>query len=137
MRVAAAALLYCAIVFAVGLALGPIRVLWLEPKLGEVLAELCEAPFLLAAMVLASRWVPQVLRLRRDLASLGLMGVGALAIQQGADLAVGVYLRGIAPADQLAHFATAAGLIYAGLLVAFAAMPILLNRGQRWAEPQG
>jgi hypothetical protein len=98
MRVAAAALLHCAIVFAVGLALGPIRVLWPEPKLGEVLAELCEAPFLLAAMAFASRWVPRVLRLRRDLASLGLMGLGALAIQQGADLAVGIYLRGIAPA---------------------------------------
>ena len=128
-RVAAAALLYCAMVFAVGLALGPIRVLWLEPHIGPVAAVTCEAPFLLAAMALASRWVPSVLHLRRDLASLGLMGLGALAIQEGADLAVGVYLRGIRPAEQLANFATGAGLVYAGLLVAFATMPILLNRG--------
>jgi hypothetical protein len=129
MKIVAAALLYCAIVFTVGLALGPIRVLWLEPAIGRVTAEICEAPFLLMAMILASRWIPSVLHLRRDPASLGLMGLGALAVQQGADLAVGVYLRGINPAEQLANYATAAGLIYAGLLAAFAAMPILLNRG--------
>jgi hypothetical protein len=136
MRVVAAALLHCAIVFAVGLGLGPIRVLWLEPTIGPIVAEICEAPFLLAAMVFASRWVPSVLHLPHDLASLALMGLGALAIQQGADLAVGVYLRGIKPAEQLAHFASGAGLIYAGLLLAFAAMPIVLNRDTAPASPR-
>jgi hypothetical protein len=129
MKIIAAALLYFAVVFTVGLMFGPIRVFWLEPIFGEVLAAVFEAPFLVVAMVVASRWIPSVLRMRRDLASLGLMGLGALAIQQAADLAVGVYLRGITPAAQIAHFATGAGLIYAGLLVAFAAMPVLLNRG--------
>jgi hypothetical protein len=128
MKIIAAALLYFAVVFTVGLMFGPIRVFWLEPIFGEVLAAIFEAPFLVVAMVVASRWIPSVLRVRRDLASLCLMGLGALAIQQGADLAVGVYLRGITPAEQIAHFATGAGLIYAGLLVAFAAMPVLLNR---------
>lgn len=129
MKIIAAALLYFAIVFAIGLMFGPIRVLWLEPKIGEVLAAICETPFLVVAMIFASRRIPSVVGVRRDLVSLGLMGLGALAIQQAADLAVGVYLRGITPAEQIAHFATGAGLIYAGLLVAFAAMPILLNRG--------
>lgn len=129
MKIIAAALLYFAIVFAIGLMFGPIRVLWLEPKIGEVLAAICETPFLVVAMIFASRWIPSVVGVRRDLVSLGLMGLGALAIQQAADLAVGLYLRGITPAEQIAHFATGAGLIYAGLLVAFAAMPILLNRG--------
>jgi hypothetical protein len=136
MKIVAAALLYSAMVFTVGLALGPIRVFWFEPAIGRVLAELCEAPFLLVAMVFTSRWVPSVLHLRRDLASLGSMGLGALAIQQGADLAVGVYLRGIKPAEQLANFATVPGLIYAGLLVVFAAMPILSNRRPAPAGPQ-
>jgi len=129
MKIIAAALLYFAIVFTVGLTFGPIRVLWLEPKIGEVLAAICETPFLVVAMIFASRWIPSVVGVRRDLVSLGLMGLGALAIQQGADLAVGFYLRGITLAEQIAHFATGPGLIYAGLLVAFAAMPILLNRG--------
>ncbi len=107
--------------------LGTVRVVWLEPQIGRAAAELCEAPFLLVTIVFASRWVPRVLHLRHDLVSLGLMGLGALAILQGVDLAVGVFLRGITPAEQLANFATAAGLIYAGLLIAFAAMPALLS----------
>ena len=136
MKILTAALLYTAIVFAVGLLLGPIRVFWLEPAIGPVVAEICEAPFLLVAMVIASRWVPSVLRLRRDLVSLTLMGLGALAFQEGAELAVGVYLRGIKPSEQLANFATAPELIYAGLLIAFAAMPVLLNRGTAPAKIQ-
>ena len=39
MKIIAAALLYFAIVFTVGLTFGPIRVLWLEPKIGGVLAD--------------------------------------------------------------------------------------------------
>ena len=127
MRIAAGALLYFAVVFAVAFLLGAVRVAWLEPQIGRAAAELCEAPFLLATIAFASRWVPRVLHLHRDLISLGLMGLGALAILQGVDLAVGVFLRGMAPAEQLANFATAAGLIYAALLIAFAAMPVLLS----------
>jgi len=127
MRIAAAAMLYFAVVFGVGFLLGPIRVLWLEPKLGPIIAALCEAPFLLIAMAVAARWVPHFVRLRQGWAPLALMGGGALVLQQLADFAVGIGLRGLSPSEQLAHFSTAPGLIYAGLLVAFAAMPIVVN----------
>jgi hypothetical protein len=127
MKVAIAALLYFAIVFGVGMALGPIRVLWLEPRLGVTLAVLCETPFLLAAMVLAARWVPRRMGLGGRLAALASMGIGALALQQAADLALGVWLRGLTPAEQLAGFATPAGAIYLALLVVFAALPAALN----------
>jgi hypothetical protein len=127
MRIAGAALLYFGIAFGTGFVLGPIRVLWLEPQVGPAIAVLCETPFLLAAMALASRWVPSTVHLRRDFPSLALMGIGALALQQVADLAVGIGLRGLSPAEQLAQFATPAGRIYAGALVAFAAMPLLVN----------
>ena len=111
-----------------GFVLGPIRVLWLEPRLGHLLATACEAPFLLAAMVVAARWVPRAVRLEKTLAPLALMGLGALLLQQIADFAVGIGLRGISLSEQLAHFATPEGVIYAALLAAFAAMPALLNR---------
>jgi hypothetical protein len=127
MRIAAAAVLYFAVVFGVGFLLGPIRVLWLEPKLGPTGASLCEAPFLLLTMVVAARRVPDFVRLRQGWAPLALMGGGALVLQQLADFAVGISLRGLAPSEQLAHFSTAPGLIFAGLLVAFAAMPIVVN----------
>ncbi len=128
MRIIAAALLYFAIVFGVGFMLGPIRVLVLEPRLGALWATACEAPFLLAAMVIAARWAPRAARLEKSLAPLALMGLLALAPQQLADFAVGIGLRGLSVSQQLAHFATPQGLIYAALLLAFLTMPVLVNR---------
>lgn len=127
MRIAAAASLYFAIVFGAGFVLGPIRVLWLEPLVGPATAALCEAPFLLAAMVVASLWVPGAVRLQRKSMPLILMGMGALVLQQSADVIVGAALRGLSVSDQLAQFATPQGLIYAALLAAFVAMPLLVN----------
>ena len=42
-RVGAAAVLYFLLVFGAGLVLGPVRVLWLEPWLGPLLAEMDDA----------------------------------------------------------------------------------------------
>ena len=102
--------------------------LWLEPLLGKTGAVAIEAPFLLAAIMLAARTVPRRVGLSCDVKSLATVGLIALAFQQIADLAVGVGLRGISPLDQFRNFATPAGLIYADSLAAFAAMPLLLNR---------
>ena len=127
MQIVAAAVLYFLIVFGVGFLLGPIRVFWLEPRLGETLAVLCEAPFLLIAIVLAARWLATRLRLKADIRSLAGMGLAALFLQQLADFAVGSFLRGLTPAQQIAHLARPAGLVYVLLLIMFAAMPILAN----------
>jgi len=127
MRIIAAAVLYFLVVFGVGFLLGPIRVFWLEPRLGETVAVLCEAPFLLVAIVLAARWLPTRLRLNTDVGSLAGMGLGALFLQQLADFAVGGFLRGLTPAQQIAHLARPAGLVYVLLLIMFAAMPSLAN----------
>jgi hypothetical protein len=131
MRIIAAAAPYFLIVFGVGFLLGPIRVLWLEPRLGETVATLCEAPFLLGAIVLAARLVPRILSLSMDIRSRAMMGVGALVLQQLADFAFGSFLRGITPAQQVAYLATPAALIYVALLIAFMAMPIVVNQPQR------
>ena len=123
MRIIAAAAFYFLIVFGVGFLLGPVRVFWLEPRLGETIATLCEAPFLLIAIVLAARWLPRTLGLKANVASLAEMGIVALLFQQLADFAVGIVLRGSTPCQQFARLATPAGLIYVALLIAFAAMP--------------
>ncbi len=127
MRILAAAVCYFVIVFGAGFLVGPIRVLVLEPRVGETLATLCEAPVLLAVTILAARWLPR----RFGLAATGArvaMGLIAVGLQQAADFAVGGILRGITLAQQFAHFLTPAGAIYAALVIAFAAMPALANR---------
>jgi hypothetical protein len=66
MRVTLAMLFYFGLVFGVGFLLGPIRVLWLEPRFGPIIATACEAPCMLLAILVAGRWVPRVLNIRRD-----------------------------------------------------------------------
>lgn len=48
MKILAAALLYFLIVFGVGFLVGPVRVLYVEPRVGSTAAVMLEAPILLA-----------------------------------------------------------------------------------------
>ena len=128
MKIAAAAALYFLTVFGVGFLLGPIRVLLLEPRFGPVTAVLCEAPFLLTAIVTAARWTPLAVRLKPRLGSLLGVGFGALALLLVCDFAVGKFLRGLSVHEQVSRLATTEGMVYAALLVIFAAMPVVANR---------
>jgi len=131
MKILGTALLYFIIVFGVGFLLGPIRVLVLEPRFGTLAAVLCETPFLVGAILVASRVASRALRLEARKSALLAVGLIALVMQQIADLAVGVTLRGISLSEQLARFATAEGTIYAALLVLFAAMPALAKQAPK------
>ena len=51
------------------------------------------------------------------------MGLVALGLLIGAEIAMTRAMRGLSPAEWLAHFLSFDGVIYAALLVAFAAMP--------------
>jgi hypothetical protein len=130
MQLAAAAALYFTAVYAAGFLLGSIRVYWLEPWLGKTFAVLCETPFLLTFIILAARWAPEKFGMAGDRGSLVAIGVGALLLQQVADLTVGIALRGLTPAEQLRNFKTPAGAIYGVLLLLFAIMPLLVNGGK-------
>ena len=61
MKLLKPALIYFAMVFGAGFVLGPIRVLWLVPKLGgqhaERYAELMEVPIMLVVIWLVARWL--------------------------------------------------------------------------------
>lgn len=74
----------------------------------------------------------------RDLCGTQLMGAYSdghrcARFSAGADFALGTFLRGILPAEKLAQFATEPGLINAGLLLAFAMMPLIIRR-RHWAH---
>ncbi|MBX9746151.1 MAG: hypothetical protein K2X34_04570 [Hyphomonadaceae bacterium] len=127
-RVVMAAFIYFALVFVVGLALGPIRVLWLEPVLGRTLSVLCETPFLLAAIWFGARAAPRWTKMRGGWVSYLGVGLLALGLQQIADLSVGFGLRGMTLSEQLALFSTPPGYIYAFNLLVFACAPLLARR---------
>ena len=127
MRVTLAILFYFGLVFGAGFLLGPIRVLWLESRFGPIIATACEAPFMLLAILVAARWVPRVLNIRRDSKMLVLIGVGSLVLLQIADFTIGFWLRGITPKEQSVQLLTGQGNIYAALLALFAIMPWAAN----------
>jgi hypothetical protein len=130
MRILTSACLYFVIVFGVGFLLGPIRVLWLEPWLGKTAAVAVEAPCLLAAMIFAARQVPRWTGLSKTIGSLAAMGIGALFLQQIADVALAIGLRGMTASEKVKAYATPEGLIYLALVLLFAAMPVMVNRGR-------
>lgn len=121
--------LYFAIVFGVGFALGPVRVLWLEPRVGVRLAQLIEAPFLCLAIVMAGRWVGQ--RLRQGYGPLPRLGAGMLAagLVLAADVGVGVALRGMSVVEVFSQRDPVAGPVYYALVALTAVAPWLLGRG--------
>ena len=131
MKIVVAAFLYFLAVFGTGFVLGPIRVLWLEPALGVLAATLCEAPFLLLAMIAAAYWIPRMIRINAGIGAMLATGLGALALQQAADLLVGTALRGISATDQWARLATPEGAVYGVLLLLFTLMPAIVSRTGR------
>jgi hypothetical protein len=131
MRIAKSALLYFLLAFAAGFALGAIRVPFLVPRLGERVAELIEAPVMLAVIVLAARFI--VARPARGCGTGALLAVGmlALALLLAVEFTVVLKLRGLALGDYVATRDPVAGTVYAVLLLAFAAMPAVMARFNR------
>jgi hypothetical protein len=120
-----AALVYFALAFAAGFALGLIRVPFLVPALGERVAMALEAPFLLTACFFAARWttarfaVPPTLGAR--------LGLGALALALLLAIELGVpALQGQMPAQYLAARDPGAVALFGLLLLGFALLPALL-----------
>jgi hypothetical protein len=130
MRILWAAFLYFAIVFGTGFVVGPVRVLVLEPRLGALAAVLIEAPILVAAMIIGAKLVLRRVGVVRP-GELIAVGIVALLLQQVADVALGIVLRGMTIGDPWSHFLTTPGLAYVALLTAFALMPWVVGRRER------
>lgn len=131
MQTVRAALAYFAAVFAVGFALGCIRVPLLAQHLGERTAELVELPVMAAACVAIASWRQRrtpALPPRRQL----LIGTAALALLLAAECALGA-LQGRPPAEVLFARDPVAGTAWAAALLVFALAPAAwaLHRGRR------
>jgi hypothetical protein len=128
MQVLKVGILYFAIVFGVGFVLGPIRILWLLPRVGARWAELLEAPIMLGVIVAAARWV--VLRLALPPSTSTRLGAGfiALGLMLAAEFTVALWFRGLSLHEYFANREPVAGTVYYVLLGVFAIMPFLVAR---------
>ena len=122
MRVGLAALVYWAMVFALGFALGTVRVLWVIPLVGLVPATLIELPLILGGSWLAAGWLVR----RFGIVSNGeALAVGALAfvILMAAECALAGVLAGQSPAQWLAGLGQPHALLGLAGQVVFALLP--------------
>jgi len=128
MHVLKAGALYFGLVFGTGFVLGPIRILWLVPRVGERTAELMEAPIMLGVIVLAARWIAR--RVAVPPAPPRLLGVGvvALGLLIVVEFTVVLWLRGLTIGEYFAKRDPVAGAVYIVMLGVFAVMPLLVAR---------
>ena len=120
--------LYFVLVFGAGFILGPIRVLWLVPRLGERWAELIELPVMVVAIVLAARFVVRRLAVPPTTPARLMMGGSGLVLTLAAECALVQWLRGMTPADYFSSRDPVSGTAYGATLLFFAALPLLLAR---------
>lgn len=130
MRSLNAGLLYFACTFGAGFVLGPLRILFVVPRVGERVAELIEMPIMLAVTFFAARWLTRRLAVPAAKGPRLTMGLVALALMLLAEFTLVLRLRGLAIDEYFATRDPVAGAAYYAALVVLAAMPLLVNRRQ-------
>ena len=123
-----AALLYFLIVFGAGSLLGPIRILFVVPRIGERAAEMLEAPLMLLIVILAANWIVRRFELPSRL--IYRLGAGVIAFSLGLIFEFGLVLmlRGLTLREYFQTRDPIAGGVYYLTLVLFALMPTLVRR---------
>jgi len=127
-RVLSTSLIYFGLVFASGFVLAPVRILVLQPRVGERLAELIELPLMVLVSWLLASWL-----MRRKLMPYRrwqriLVGALALLLILLAEFWVVLFVREISLDEYLATRDPVAALAYYISLLMFAAMPVWVAR---------
>jgi hypothetical protein len=121
-------------VFAIGFALGAIRVLLLVPRLGDTVAVLLEAPFILAVSWQMSRWSAKRRGLMTDTYGALLMGAISFTVLMSAESVTAVICFNRTLAEYLAGFWSVPGAIGLAAQLCFASFPFLQASSNRIAS---
>jgi hypothetical protein len=127
-RVVRAGLLYFALTFGAGFVLGPLRILFLVPRVGERTAELLELPVMIGITWLAARWVTGRLAVPPRTAPRLAMGAMAGALLLAAEFTLVLRLRGLTLEEYFATRDPVAGAAYYAAVLLMVTMPLLVNR---------
>ena len=128
MKVLKAGILYFALVFGAGFVLGPIRVFWAVPRIGVRMAELMEAPFMFAVIIVSARWIVRLLAVPQTTPSRLGMGFVALGLLVAADIILGYLLWGLSTTELITTRDPVSGPAYFALLGVFIVMPLLVAK---------
>jgi hypothetical protein len=128
LRTIKAGLTYFSMTFGAGFIMGAIRVPFLEPHLGERVAELIEMPFMFIVIVLAARFATARFGLPATpwvRLSTGFLALGLLI---AAELLLAVAFQSRALGEYVSSRDPVSGSVYLAMLALFAAMPLVITR---------
>ncbi len=128
-RVLRASLVYFALTFGAGFVLGPLRILFLVPRVGTRAAELIEMPVMVGITWLAARWVTRKFLVPPERGSRLSMGVMAGALLLLAEFTLVLWLRGLTLEEYFATRDPVSGTAYYAAVLLLMLMPLLVNRG--------
>jgi hypothetical protein len=128
--VIAAGFVYAGLVYAVGFALGALRVLYVAPWIGMSTAIWIEIPLMLGVSWLACGFVLRRSRPAPTWGERARMGAAAFAVLIAGEIAVGVFAFGRSPVDALEILVGAENLPGLCTQILFALMP-LVRLGRR------
>jgi hypothetical protein len=133
MRSLKAGVTYFLLVFVAGWILGPIRVLWVAPRFGPLIATLLEAVVMVIVMIMAARLAIRRFGVATSLAATISMGLIAFGLLIPAEIIGVVWIRTFSLKEYLGTFFSPAGLVALSMFLLFAAMPTFVSRlgGQR------
>lgn len=120
-----AGLFYFLLVFAIGFALGTIRVTLVIPRLGDTNAVLIELPVMLALSWIACAWLVRRCAVPPRVAERLAMGGFAFALLMVGDLAVSVLGLGRTVAQHLAAYQTTGARLGLAAQLVFALFPLI------------
>jgi ribosomal-protein-alanine N-acetyltransferase len=123
--------LYFVLVFAAGFALGPVRLIWLAPRVGTRTAELMEMPVMLLVTILAARWVVRRFAVPSAIGHRLGLGLIALGLLLSAEFGLVLPVRGLSLAEYLARRDPVSATAYAAMLAVVAIMPRLVSYTDR------
>lgn len=116
---------YFAVMFALGFALGTIRVVLLAPRLGAMTATLIELPVMLAASWFVCRWAVARWRVPWRPGARLAMGALAFALLIAAEIGLGILGFGRSAEAQIAAMLSPEGLAGIGGQLLFALFPLV------------
>ena len=130
-RALAAGAVYFLLIFLLGTALGTIRILLLEPRLGAFGAVLLELPFMLAASWFVCGRLIRHLSVPAALPSRAAMGGLAFLFLMASELGLSLFAVGGTVKGHFAAYAQPAPLMGLAGQIAFAAFPLFRFRRRR------
>lgn len=133
-RALAAASAYFLALFALGFALGTIRVLFAAPRIGELAATLAEVPVMLAAAFVICRWAIRHWRVPPGAAMRWTMVLWFLVLLLLFETLLGALLFGRSLADQWSVLTRPVGWLGISAQTIAALLPVFVGRHEPFRE---